>query len=365
MTVKLASLFAILCLAGSLAHAFAHLPTGADKNSNLPAPDYSHADAWLAQPGDSGNAEHTPAGVLPGESSQRDKVDVFFIHPTTYLAPTKGNARYDERGEVESRLQHGVLRFQASVFNGCCRIFAPHYRQASLAAITKSDAESVAATDLAYSDVARAFDYYIAHRNQGRPFIVASHSQGSTHAMRLLQEKILHTPLAQRMIAAYVIGSSLPQAIAQQGLPICQSESATGCVIDWNTVKAGHIDERRKQDAVIWWDGRYQTIAGRPIVCVNPLNWKANGSAEASANLGSIYSDGPEASIPEPLAHVTGASCDNDLLGVDIPFRDRRHFADALTIIGVYHDFDYNLFYMNIRQNVAVRIAHYMAEAHR
>ena len=232
-------------------------PTGIVRAASPPAPDYAQAQAWVALPGQRSNAEETPAGVALGDPRARDRVDVFFIHPTTYLVRSIGNARFDEPGETRARLENGVTRFQASVFHLCCRIFAPRSRHASLAAITRSDPEALAATELAYGDVLSAFDDFIARRNQGRPFILASHSQGSIHAMRLLQERILATPLARRLVAAYVIGASLPQAIADQGLPICQSETMTGCVIDWNTVRQGHEDERRKEKAVIWWNGQY------------------------------------------------------------------------------------------------------------
>jgi hypothetical protein len=333
--------------------------TAADQAS-LPAPDYARAEAWAAFPGHSNNSEQTPAGVSPGTPHERDRVDVFFIHPTTYVSEADGNARYDEGGETGARLENGVLRFQASVFNGCCRIFAPRYRQASLGAITHGDAAALAAAELAYSDVARAFDYYLAHENGGRPFVLASHSQGSIHAMRLLQERIIGKPLQQKMVAAYVIGSSLPADIAKRGLPVCETAAATGCVIDWNTVKAGHNDERRRDKSVIWWDGRYQMSSGRPIVCVNPLNWKVNGAAPASENAGAVYSEGRSAPIPAPVPHVTGATCENGLLGVDVEWKERRHFSDLLTITGVYHDFDYSLFYMNVRANVETRIASYL-----
>jgi hypothetical protein len=335
-------------------------PAAPPKGGDPPAPDYARPDAWAAFPGHPNNAEQTPEGVSAGSPAQRDRVDVFFIHPTTYLSESFGNARYDEPGETRARLENGVLRFQTSVFNGCCRIFVPRYRQASLGAIVSSEPETVADTDLAYSDVRRAFDYYIAHDNGGRPFILASHSQGSIHAMRLLQERIIHTPLASRMVAAYVIGSSLPAAIAQRGLPICQTASSKGCVVDWNTVRAGHNDERRRQKAIVWWDGRYQPVGGLPIVCVNPLNWTPDSSAPAAANAGSIYSEDRGLPIPAPIPHVTGASCEHSLLGVDIPWRERRHFSDLLTMVGVYHDFDYSLFYMNIRANAEARIQEFL-----
>jgi len=322
-----------------------------------PAPDYSRAESWAAHPRyTSGREEETPEGVALGSRAERDSVDVFFIHPTTYLALSISNARFDEPGETRARLENGVLRLQASVFNGCCRIFAPRYRQASLKAITSDTPAGFAAAELAYSDVLRAFDYYIAQENQGRPFIIAGHSQGSIHAIRLLQERIAGTALANRMVAAYVPGSSLPRAVEERGLAICRSESMTGCVLDWNSDSPEKQDTRRTRDAVLWWDGRYQTIAGRPMVCVNPLSWADNGSAAAAQNIGAVYSEGPRAPIPAPVAGAASAACDGGLLRVDVRPDQRRHFSDLLTLFGVYHDFDYGLYYMNIRQNLTKRI---------
>jgi pimeloyl-ACP methyl ester carboxylesterase len=281
--------------------------------------------------------------------------DVFFIHPTTYLSSVMGNAAFDVAGETTARVDDVVLRFQASVFNGCCRIFAPRYRQASLHAVTTDSAEAYAIDDLAYGDVARAFAAFL-QQTGDRPFIIASHSQGSIHAMRLLQERIIGTPLQKRLVAAYVIGVALPTQIEQRGLPVCQSAAQTGCVITWNSVRSGHDDRRRKQDAVIWWEGRYQPIAGRPLVCVNPLNWQRNTAAGADMNLGGVYNAGRDASIPAPVVGLTGAACEDGLLGVDIPREQRRRFGDMLTLIGVYHDFDYGLFYMNLRNNAVERV---------
>jgi hypothetical protein len=36
--------------------------------------------------------------------------------------------------------------------------------------------------------VKTAFLYYLQHYNNGRPIIIASHSQGATHGKRLLKE---------------------------------------------------------------------------------------------------------------------------------------------------------------------------------
>jgi len=248
-----------------------------------------------------------------------------------------------------------VLRFQASVFNGCCRIFAPRYRQASLKAITSNTPDAYSADDVAYGDVARAFREFL-KRNPRGPFIIASHSQGSIHALRLLQQKVIGTSLQRRLVVAYAIGLSLPTDIASLGLPICPSGDATGCIVTWNSVWRGHDDRRRRESAVIWWQGRYQPVGGRPLACVNPLTWRRDDGAPPDDNLGAVYGAGRDVPIPAPIPQLTGAWCDDGLLGIDIPLRNRRHFRDILTLVGIYHDFDYSLFYMNLRHNVSVRI---------
>jgi hypothetical protein len=337
-----------LALGGSVGEVHA-----AGEDSPPVAPEYSQPAAWAAYPGRPSHAQDVPEGVSAG--AQDPRTAVFFIHPTTYLAPVMANAAYDAGGEVGARVDGAVLRFQASVFNSCCRIFAPRYRQASLRAITSNTPAGYAAADLAYGDVARAFDAFLS-ANPNQPFILASHSQGSIHALRLLQERISATPLQHRLVAAYIVGVALPQQIADRGLPVCGRADETGCVITWNTVRRGHRDRRRLEESVIWWDGHYQPIAGRPLVCVNPLDWQSNGQAPPGANRGALYSAGRGNPLPPTVPELTGAWCEEGLLGVDIPLGERQHFSDLLTIGGVYHDFDYSLFYMNIRENAVARV---------
>jgi len=328
--------------------------------SDLPAPDYSQMTAWAAYPGRSSHVDDTPVGV---SEKIKTGVDVFYVHPTTYLMPRMANAAFDADGGVRSRVDDIVLRLQASTFNGCCDIYAPRYRQASLRAITTNSKEAYAVTDLAYSDVSRAFDaFLIASKN--RPFIIASHSQGSIHAMRLLQQRIAGTPLQQRLVAAYVIGAALPQDIAKSGVPICDSTTATGCVLTWNSVDGDHVDARRLNDSVIWFDGSYQPVNGRPIVCVNPLDWRAGSSVPAEKNLGAIRREGAKDTLSAPIPKLTAANCKNGLLGVDVAGDQRKYFRDLLTFGGSYHDFDYSLFYMNIRTNALER-SHAWLAAHR
>ncbi|QUD86606.1 DUF3089 domain-containing protein [Phenylobacterium montanum] len=320
-----------------------------------PAPDYRRPEAWAARPDAPGETALTPdeTGLKP--AGRAAKVDVFFIHPTTYLAGEHWNAAYDEPGTPSTRIETGVMRYQASVFNGCCRIYAPHYRQAVLGAFMRDTPDGEAAIDLAYADVLRAFDDYMAHDNGGRPFIIAGHSQGSLHALRLLQERIIGTPLQKRLVAAYVIGGFVPAEIEAKGLPICRTERQTGCIVDWNSVAAGKGKTRSGGAALMWLDGRYQSAAGHDIVCVNPLDWRYGGEAPADANQGAIPAVHGLSGLPAPVAGLTGARCSDGMLEVDIPFGRREGFRDPLTLVGVYHDLDYNLFYMNLRRNAVER----------
>jgi hypothetical protein len=307
-----------------------------------------------------------PPGLQDEALPEAQKADVFFIHPTTYLSGDAPNARYDEPGATSAQIDRGVLRFQASVFNACCRIYAPHYRQAALAAFQRhnADAEAEAAFELAYGDVQRAFDYYLAHDNRGRPFILASHSQGSLHALRLLQERIARQPAQRLLVVAYIIGYPIPEEITRAGVPVCGAARDIGCFVDWNTVRAGSTDSSRENSRLIWLDGRYQQVDGRKLICVNPLDWTVGGDAPATANLGSLPGV-RGAELKAPVPQLTGARCQGAVLEVAIPWSKSRGFFDLLTLFGSYHIFDYNLFYTNIRVNAQQRVAAWRAHAAR
>jgi hypothetical protein len=321
-----------------------------------PAPDYGQKAAWFALPGTNGLERSVPPGFTAIDEREAP-ADVFFIHPTMYLKNDVWNAPYDVAGAYNGP----VLLAQLSAFNGCCRLYAPHYRQASLAGLRDGDAVA-----LAYSDVARAFLYYIEHYNHGRPFIIASHSQGTGHAVRLLQDAIIGTPLQGRLVAAYTIGAYTPASFASLGLPTCTSARQTGCVLSWNTSQEGRTAASMlTKDVDFWWQGaRVKSTA--PAICVNPLTWDEKGTASAASNRGSLPF--PEAPYPErattlaPLEQgLTGARCNDMLLDVDIgwtsPFRDSLSW-----LYGSYHRNDYGLFYANIRANAIDRVASWTSQ---
>lgn len=331
-----------------------------DAAQTPPAPDYAKARAWLAFPGRNGLERSTPPGMAAIDEASAP-ADVFFIHPTTYQQSDVWNVAYDERSEFDP----AVLLGQASMFNGCCRIFAPHYRQASLRALDKSRP----AVALAYADIARAFRYFIAHENRGRPFLIAAHSQGAMHAVRLLQAEIIDTPLQARLVAAYVVGAYAPSDFGTIGLPVCDSARQTGCILSWNTSQTGRTGAfQLVRDKTYWWRGGEKSTGQPPAICVNPLTWRREGPAPAAANPGSLpfpkgRADDPGRTLAALTPHLTGAVCKEGLLNVDIPWSAPGGFHDALSFLyGSYHLGDYGIFYATIRRNATERVAAWDAE---
>ncbi|MCJ1961517.1 DUF3089 domain-containing protein [Novosphingobium mangrovi (ex Hu et al. 2023)] len=203
-----------------------------------PAPDYANPRAWAAWPGRPSRALQQPGGGLAEGSAHA--VDVFYVHPTSFLSRSAWNADAAD-GPTNRWTDISVLARQASAFNACCRIYAPRYRQASLAAVLDGE-EGPRAYDLAYGDVSRAFTHYLETANDGRPFVLMGHSQGALMVRRLLQEHVRGTPLAARMVAAYVVGVAVLEgdfAHDLAGLSPCRGEDDTGCVLSWNTFQAG------------------------------------------------------------------------------------------------------------------------------
>ena len=187
------------------------IPEGSYEKQDGAAPDYAQEKWWDCYGEDKG-----PSAMVPSGEGVHDKLpvdqrpaDVFYLHPTCYVGATWQMPASDLRAGEWAAVN---MSLNASAFNGTCRIFAPRYRQATLFSYLDVT-NGRAAFDGAYEDVRAAFQHYLAFQNQGRPFLIASHSQGGWHALRLLQEFVEAKPLAEKFVAAYCLGSWLPEAM--------------------------------------------------------------------------------------------------------------------------------------------------------
>lgn len=302
-------------------------------------PDYSNLDYWAAHP-----SKKDPSDSIPPPLTQEaldTSVDVFFIHPTTYtkkdFTEGKNNADITD-AELNAKTDYTSILYQASVFNASARIFAPRYRQAHLSAfyeMKKEDAQT--AFDIAYQDIKEAFLYYLQNYNNGRPIIIASHSQGTLHAGRLLKEFFENKSLKKQLVCAYLIGLPVTQDYFT-GLIPCKDSASTGCFVGWRTLKKGYLPAYVKKETT-------------PVYVTNPLSWTLDNLYMSNRlNKGAILWK-----FNKLFFNTNGAVIHQNVLWISKP---KFPFSFLINIKN-FHAGDINLFYLNIRQNIKTRIAAY------
>jgi pimeloyl-ACP methyl ester carboxylesterase len=317
---------------------------------SLAANAYADPKMWFARPDMPDNpALWTPAGYKPGAAPQ---AAVFFIHPTSYLDRSHWNAPLDNK-EANDRAAL-FLRGQASAFNDSGLIWAPRYRQATFGAFLTSEKSANEALDLAYHDIEQAFAQFLKEAGD-RPIILAGHSQGALHLTRLLREHVTDTPLAKRIVAAYVIGWPISKTadLPALGLPECATPDQTGCILSWQSF-AEPADPSLildTFDASTGFTGAARK--GTAMICTNPLTGAAGGAAPASANLGTLTPSADLSSATIAAGQV-GAQCDGrGLLMIGAPIDLGAYVLPGNN----YHVYDYSLFWANVRADAARRLA--------
>lgn len=319
-----------------------------------PPPDYALASNWAARAGAPGAAATVAPGATP--AAVTPPVDVFYINPTSYRSDVNWNQPVAD-SPANAYTDGRVVARQAGIFNACCRVFAPRYRQASTRAFRAMAGGGEEAFAIAYADVQRAFDHYVKHDNKGRPFILVGHSQGARHAAQLLEDRIDGTPLHTRLVAAYVVGIDL--AVGEfgaryKGIAPCTTPEQTGCVIAWNSILPGADLDRLGLPFSARYVARFGDNPGKAPFCINPLTFDAaRPAAGTDASQGAVPGDPDAAPLQALVAHAVAARCEKGFLIVEP--------APALALKplpgGSMHYHDYSLFYADIRANALLRAA--------
>lgn len=316
---------------------------------------YEKADMWFARPDIPNNpALWTPANFTPGD---KPAAAVFFIHPTSYIDRSHWNAPLDDA--QANRTADVFLRGQASAFNDVGEVWAPRYRQATFGAFLTSQAEAQKAFDFAYGDVVAAFDEFLKEIGPDRPIILAGHSQGAFHLERLLREHIAGTPLASRIVAAYVVGWPISRTtdLPALGLPECATADQANCILSWQSF-AQPADPSMITDifdATTGFNG--QPRKGTNMVCTNPLTGTPNATAEAKRNLGTLI---PSRDLNSATLAVPGvpAKCfGRGFLSIGTPVDLGGYVLPGNN----YHVFDYSMFWVNVRNDAARRLKTFLS----
>lgn len=316
----------------------------APARTDVPVPDYAQPQYWST-------VDSLPQGAVPSKALRG--VDVFWIHPTTTRSQTDYNHDPLDPAVLKWTEESAEQR-QASAFSACCRVFAPRYRAATTKALA-DPAHRAEAFALAYSDVERAFDWYMAHENKGRPFIIAGHSQGGAHTTSLLEKRIKGTPLRRRMVAAYVIGINLMEGDLTPrlaGIPFCSAPAQTGCFVQWNAMLAGSDNSpmlKSFQDLFVAQNGGRD--GGAPL-CVNPVTFDARQPLSLSSQAkGAVVGDPGFGAMGPVQAGAVAAQCRDGLLTVwPAPSLGLKPLPG-----GSMHFHDVGLFWADISANATLR----------
>ncbi len=340
-----AGAFAIFEFGGSvLRHQFT--PEGHFSRPPLESgPDYSSSESWIARPDIPHNAsEWRPANYPPPRLIPKPAA-VFYVHPTTYLRGDRWNAPLYE--PVSGWRDELFVQSQASAFSNIGNVWAPRYRQAAYGAFLLNSEDARKALDLAFSDVSAAFESFLKQVPAGQPIVLAGHSQGALHLIRLLQAR--KAALKGRLVAAYIVGWPISTVadLPSLGIPACAAPDETGCVLswmsfaepanpslilgEWSKTKGANGEKRQRDD----------------ILCVNPLTGTRGGIAAPGANPGTLVPKG-DFSSATIVEGAVGAHCDKGLLLLDgqIP-----PLGPYVLPGNNYHVYDYALFWWAIARD--------------
>ena len=298
---------------------------------NIPSiPDYSQKINWAVLP--TTYNEELQKFAPSQEEINNLKVDVFYIYPTlnTDKKDIRWNVPINDKEQQEKVLNKAV-KYQASPFATSGKIYVPYYRQAHVRSYNLYNEGGKEAFEVAYSDVKNAFKTYLEKYNNGRPIIIASHSQGTTHSRRLLKEFFDEKPLQKQLIAAYLVGMGVKPNEFKTIKPMSKPNQ-TGGFVSWNTYKKGKYPKNKN-----WYKGSVTT---------NPITWNNSKITTLEQHKGFLYTN------DKLYKNALTIEVTDGLVWSTNPKFPMRFF---MSFMKNYHSGDINLFWKDVKNNVELR----------
>ena len=290
-----------------------------------------------------------PANWAWYETEDSRPADLFLICPTVDMNDEFNMSLSDEKTKASFL---GALNMERGIYEDSARLFAPYYRQAAMKVYSLDRTEWEQYMQIAYTDVSAAFRYYLENENNGRLIILAGFSQGADMCYRLMGEYFGDEALQDQLVAVYAIGWPCTEELTAQYPWIRPARSAD----DLGTVISFDCEAPEVKETFI-------TPAGKKTFTINPLNWKTDGTpADKSENLGACFTD-YNAAIKREEAGLCGCYIDETrgvLKVTDVDSADYPALVRGLPE-GAYHIYDYQFFFRNLQENVALRTEAYLA----
>ncbi len=321
---------------------------------------YQDPAMWFSRPGigtdDPARWQPATRGeerATPSTDEETPAFATFFVHPTSYLDRNNWNAPLDDA--ESQRIAKIYIRGMASAFNQADEIWAPRYRQATFGAFLSDSEDAQKALDAAYADVKQAYEFFIATVDKDTPVVLAGHSQGSLHLLRLLREEVSGSEIADRVAAIYVIGwpVSVEHDLPSLGFPACATANQAGCIMSWSSF-AEPADPSAVLDSYRESTGFDGTKRGdSEILCTNPLTGQIGGVGNASRNLGTLVPQNSFESGELVPGEVPARCGERGLLLIGEP----PEIGEYVLPGNNYHVYDIPLFWKNIQQGVVERVS--------
>lgn len=293
--------------------------------------DYTQSESWAYY------------GIGEGKEA-----DLFLICPTVDMGKN-GNYNMSMEDAATKESFVGALNMEKGIYEDCTTMYAPYYRQMTFPVYSMTEEEMKPYLEIAYRDVAAAFEYYIEHCNNGRPVILAGFSQGSQLLLMLLEEYFDDPAYSDKLVAAYCIGWRVTEDDLSRypHLKMAEGEADTGVIISFNSEAEG------VEDSIM-------VPAGTKTLGINPLNWRTDSTpADKSLNEGACFTK-YSGEIKKEIPGLTGAYLDETRGTLRVTDVSPTEYSNSLFPDGVYHLYDYQFFFRNLQKNVAVRLDSYL-----
>jgi pimeloyl-ACP methyl ester carboxylesterase len=291
------------------------------------------------------------------EENPTKDVDIFLIYPTVAYSPEPEDdpaVRIDLESHRNAAANWALIS-DGSVLNDVGNVFAPYYRSANAAGLVTKDKDAFWADMLGTpkDDIFDAFEYYLKHYNNGRPFIIIGHSQGGLHTRELATEYLgAHPEYQNQLVAAYAIGFPVTQEQIDKNpsLRFAESSTDTGVIISWNTTSPSGANASDIAGYFTHEEG---------ALVINPISWnRSEITATAHQGLGArvLQDDGTY----KKVQHRIDATVDTELSIIVTSTVNEADYAPSRTQLNAFHSYDIGFFYYDIEENAKVRIASYL-----
>ena len=276
------------------------------------------------------------------------EADLFLICPTVDMG-NQGNYNMSMEDSETKENFVGALNMERGIYEDYATMYAPYYRQMTFPVYSMTEEEMKPYLEIAYRDVAAAFEYYFKNCNNGKPIILAGFSQGSQLLLMLLEEYFDDAKYSEKLVAAYCIGWRITEddITKYPHLKMASGEEDSGVIISFNSEAEG------VEESII-------VPKGVKTLGINPLNWKTDATkADKELNKGACFTK-YSGEIKNEIAELTGAYIDEERGTLIITDINPSDYKNKLFPDGVYHLYDYQFFFRNLQENVGVRLQNYL-----